>query len=210
MIVEFKDMKPASPFTACCKYAVFIHHSYSKINFLSREETERLVREPVAGQLAWDGLAVEQVYKMTHGQPYLTQLICRAIVNRLNEFRKRNHAVIDDVDAAVEKVITQGADHFSTHIWKEASPKERMAMSAAADDITRGQLDFIGLNAFIERIRTAAPGFTRKDCVEALDQLVSKDVIHRKDTRYSFPVNLFRKWLAARHPLIQVREEVLD
>lgn len=181
---------------------------YLKINYLSREDTERLVREPVKGQLDWDGLAVEQVCKMTHGQPYLTQLVCRTVVNRLNEQKRRNHALIDDVDSAVEKIITQGDDHFSAYIWKEASLAERVVLSAAADEITKKQLDHVGLNALHDRIRTAAPKFTRKACVETLSQLAARDIIGQTETRYAFPVNLFRKWVFARHPLTQVREEM--
>jgi len=39
---------------------------------------------------------------MTGGQPYLIQLVCRTLVNSLNDKKKRNDALIDDVDDAVD------------------------------------------------------------------------------------------------------------
>ncbi|QTA81979.1 ATPase domain-containing protein [Desulfonema limicola] len=150
--------------------------TYLKINYLSFEDTEKLVRKPVNGQLTYDNLAVEQIIKMTHGQPYLTQLICRTLVNDLNENKKRNYAVIDDVDDAVEKIIRQGDDHFSTHIWKEANLLERLVLSAAAEELTQKQLDFIGIDGIFSKIELFTKQFSRKECVDTLAKLVSKDI----------------------------------
>lgn len=43
-----------------------------------------------------------------------------------------------------------------------------------------------------------------------LDQLVSKEVLAEREMRYCFPVNLSRKWVAARYPLRRVREEIQE
>ncbi|MDM8538024.1 hypothetical protein QUF70_14810, partial [Desulfobacterales bacterium HSG17] len=181
---------------------------YHKINYLSFEDTKKLIREPVNAQLTYDSLAVEQILKMTHGQPYLTQLICRTLVNDLNETKKRNYAAIDDVDDAVDKIITQGDDHFSTHIWKESNLQERLILSAAAQELTHKQLDNIGIDEIYEKIENVNRQFSRKECVEILAKLVSKDIIADKNLRYYFPVNLLRKWIYLKHPLRQVREEI--
>jgi len=44
--------------------------------------------------------------------------------------------------------------------------------------------------------------------MEALDKLVSKEILAERNLRYRFPVNLLRKWIAARYPLRKVREEI--
>ena len=43
---------------------------YLKINFLSKENTIQLITEPVQDKLTYDVLAIEHIYKLTHGQPW--------------------------------------------------------------------------------------------------------------------------------------------
>ena len=181
---------------------------YLKINYLSRQDTEDLVRKPMEGHLIWDDLAVDRICKLTNGQPYLAQLICRDVVNRLNQLEERNHAVVNDVDAVAESIIEQGQDHFSTHIWTTSSPGERLAMSALAEELTRQGLERIGLDTLYDQVRKNVPAYSKKECVHALDRLVSRDILTQSHTGYSFPVDLLRKWIAARHPIRLVREEI--
>jgi hypothetical protein len=44
--------------------------------------------------------------------------------------------------------------------------------------------------------------------VEALDKLVSKEILAERNLRYWFPVDILRKWITARYPLRKVREEI--
>jgi len=179
---------------------------YLKINYLSQEDTEKLIRKPVEGQLTYDKLAVEQIFKMTHGQPYLTQLICRTLVNDLNE-KKSNNAGINDVDGVVEKIVFQG-DHFSTYIWGESTTLERLILSAAAEELTHKQLDRIGFDALYSRIKGVTKKFSKKEYMDTLSKLNAKDILVKQDLTYTFPVNLLRKWIFACHPLREVQEEV--
>jgi hypothetical protein len=181
---------------------------YFRISHLKREDAIRLIKEPVKNQLTYDDLAVEQILKMTNGQPYLTQLICRTLVNDLNENKKRNDALIDDVDDVVEHIINEGKEHFSQHIWDESSQLEHLILSAAAEELTHKQLDHVGPDAIFDKIKPLLPDFSRKQSMEALDKLVSKEILAERNLRYWFPVNLLRKWIAARYPLRKVREEI--
>lgn len=181
---------------------------YLRISHLKRKDAVRLIKEPVKGQLTYDDLAVEQILKMTGGQPYLIQLICRTLVNDLNENKKRNDALINDVDDAVEKIISEGTDHFSRHIRDESNLLERLILSVAAEEMTHKQLDHIGVDAIFDRIKPHIPDFSRKQSLETLETLVSKEILAETNLRYGFPVNLLRKWIAARYPLRKVREEI--
>ncbi|MCP4104920.1 MAG: hypothetical protein GY749_05195 [Desulfobacteraceae bacterium] len=179
---------------------------YLKISYLSKKHTAELITKPVKDQLTYDNLAVEQIYKMTHGQPYLTQLLCRTLVNDLNENKKRNYAGINDVDDAAQKIITQGDDHFSAYIWKESDTLERLLLSAAAEELTHKQLDFISFGDLYSKI-SLVKAYPKKECADTLGRLVTKDILTDKEGRYSFPVNLLRKWVSEKHPLRLVREE---
>ncbi|MGE5340762.1 MAG: ATP-binding protein [Candidatus Omnitrophota bacterium] len=181
---------------------------YLRISRLKPDDAIRLIKEPVKDGLVYDDLAVEQILKMTGGQPYLIQLICRTLINELNDNKKRNDAVIDDVDDVIEEIITGGTDHFSQQIWDMSTTLERLILSAAAGEMTHKQLDVIGLETLLGQVETVTAQFTRKHMLEMLEKLVSREILAEKEMRYYFPVNLLRKWLAVRHPLRKVREEI--
>ncbi|NIM15736.1 MAG: AAA family ATPase [Candidatus Aminicenantes bacterium] len=181
---------------------------YLRISHLKREDAIRLIKEPVKGQLTYDDLTVNQILKMTGCQPYLIQLICRMLVNDLNEYKKRNYAVIDDVDNVVEGIIDEGKEHLSQHIWDESNRLEHFILSSAAEELTHKKLDHTGIDTIFDKIKPILPNFYRKQSMQALDKLVSKEVLAEKNMNYWFPINLLRKWIAARYPLRKVKEEI--
>ena len=181
---------------------------YLKINFLSMEHTIKLITEPVGSQLKYDDLAIQQICKLTNGQPYLTQLICWSIVNDLNNHKKRNFATINDIDHAVDYIIQQGIDHFSQHIWDETTPLEHMILSAISQELINKNFNKIGPEMIYERIANFIGRATKKQCIESLDRLVDMDVLWFKDTKYRYLVNLFRYWVYKKHPLEKVRGEI--
>jgi len=180
---------------------------YYKISYLSLNDTEELIKKPVEGQVTYDGLAVDQILKMTHGQPFLTQMICRSLVNDLNDKRK-NHATINDVDDVVEKIISQGGEHFSEHIWQQSDRLGRLILSSAADELIHKHLETISFDALYDKVSAISKKFSRKDCLGVANKFVSKDILSEKNMNYSFVMGLFKKWVGLRHPLAQVREEI--
>jgi len=181
--------------------------TYHKVSYLSSKDTQDLIRKPVEGMMTYDDLAVEQILKMTNGQPYLTQLICRTLVNDLNE-KEKNYASIDDVDDAVDNIVSQGDDHFSAYIWQQANILERLILSVLAEELSHKQLDSMNFDAIFDTLGTVSRKFLRDECIEALKNLVSKDILMARNLNYSFPMNFLRKWLVFRHPLQQTREEI--
>jgi AAA+ ATPase superfamily predicted ATPase len=177
---------------------------YYRLSHLHYRDAARLIKEPVKGQLTYDDLAIEQILKMTGCQPYLVQLLCRTLVNDLNENKKKNDVVIDDVDDAVEHIIKEREEKFSLHIWDDSNWNERLILSSAAEELTNTQWDHIGMDALFDKIKTACAGISGQQLMEALEKLVSKEILLEKEMRYCFPVNLLRKWIAARYPLRKV------
>jgi hypothetical protein len=190
-------------------WSIFLNTAiYYRISHLSPKDARLLIVEPVQGQLTYDDLAVEKVLKMTNGQPHLTQLICRTIVNELNETKKRNYAMVDDVDDAVEKVISIGTESFSQHIWDNAALLEKLILSATAEELTNKQLDRIDTDDIYDRIHALTDRFNRKETVKFLGKLVSQEILCEAENGYYFPVNLLRKWIALRFPLRKLRDEI--
>ena len=94
-----------------------------RISYLSENETQQLITEPVAGELTFDDGAVDKMVRVTRGHPYHVQLLCWVLVNHCNA-HQRNYVTIHDVNQALEDILEAGEGHFA-FAWQEASPKER-------------------------------------------------------------------------------------
>ena len=182
-------------------WSVFFNTAlYIKINFLNFNETIKLITEPVHGQLTYDKLAIEQIYYMTYGQPYLIQLICRNIINELNKMQNKNMVTIDDVDNIIDIIISKDYDNFSLTLWNESNNLEKLLLSLLADGITHSSTKTVNYEDIKRKINFSID-VTEIECLNSINTMVSKNILNENKMHYSFSVNLFRKWLYLKHPI---------
>jgi hypothetical protein len=109
---------------------------------------------------------------------------------------------------AGENFVKGESDHFYQHIWKEATTFERVVLSAIAEELTHTQAEHMGVEFIYDKIRGVSSAYTRKQLMETLEKLVTREILWEKNMLYGFPVHLLRKWTAAKYPLRKVREEI--
>lgn len=63
---------------------------------LTLAETEKLVREPLAGRVVFDDPAVARIWQETKGHAYHIQVICHRLVSWLNENHRSNRLITED------------------------------------------------------------------------------------------------------------------
>lgn len=179
---------------------------YRRIGSLHRNDAVRLITEPVKNQLDYDDLAIDHILHMSGHQPYLIQLICRTIVNDLNEKKKRNDALVNDVDEAVEKIILQDNDNFSKEAWKGSNYLERMILSATAQELTHQKREHLNLEDILDTIEPHIRQFSRETAIDTIDSLTTREILTEKNLNYHFTIDMMRQWIANRHPLRKVRK----
>jgi hypothetical protein len=174
--------------------------SYKKITFLSHDDAQRLIVEPVKPNLEYDPLAIERIIGVTGGHPYFTQVVCHELVSYHNE-TQRSYLTANDVTEVLDRIVERGEAHFK-FIWAESSANERavlLALSdvletaemASADDV-RGQLD------------KCANCPTDINVPQVLDRLEMGDILTRSGPRsnlYRFKIDLIRRWIYATRPV---------
>ncbi len=79
---------------------------------LTPEQAEALIRQPVAGALAYDDAAVAAIQHTTGGHPFLIQTLCHRLVSRANR-RGPNEIGAVDVAQVVEQLTAEG-------VWQPA------------------------------------------------------------------------------------------
>jgi hypothetical protein len=159
-----------------------------QIGYLKESEARQLVEHPAEDfALRYEPDASQRVLDLTHGHPFLVQLLCAEIVALKNEQQPsvRRLACLDDVEAAVPEALSSGSLFFA--------------------DIQRNQVDAAGL-ALLRFLAARGEGATidrealalrvGSDIRATLDLLVRRELIEAVDGGYRFQVELIRRWFA--------------
>jgi hypothetical protein len=174
--------------------------SYKKITFLSHDDAQRLIVDPVRPHLEYDPLAIERIIGVTGGHPYFTQVVCHELVSYHNE-TQRSYLTANDVTEVLDRIVERGEAHFK-FIWAESAANERAVLlalsevletaeTASADDV-RAKLD------------KCADCPTDIAVPQVLDRLEMGDILTRSGPRsnlYRFKIDLIRRWIYATRPV---------
>ncbi len=138
--------------------------------------------------------ALDRIYALTSGQPYLVQLIGFQLVRRYNELvfdmRRPREPVfsIDDVEAVInDELFTRGRYYF-TGVWGQA------AQGAAGQQAILRVLAPHAEGLTLDTIAGAA-GVGSGEATAALETLKRHDVVAETESRWRIVVELFRRWV---------------
>ena len=178
-----------------------------RVSLLGREDTEDLIRlAERQGSLRWTHPAVETIWDLTHGHPYLVQALCWEVWEALHadgDGDEPPRARKADVEAAVEPMLARSA-HMFAWIWEGLGPAEKVAAAALAEagpgPVSEERLATIlaesGVRIVIRELR------------DALRKLKEWDFLEKGEGGYRFRVELLRRWIAERHPLDRTQDEL--
>lgn len=173
---------------------------YREISFLSAQDTQRLITQPVQGLLQYDQATTDRIHGITSGHPYFTQLICHELFSRHQETGERQIRLAD-VEAVLDDVVERGTVNLK-FIWDEASDLEKWVLACLAQAEGRTNVGALAKTLENQRVR-----FAPHDLEASLLHLREKDVL-TEDNR--FVVQLLRIWLQKNRPLERVRQELIE
>ena len=172
---------------------------YRKISFLTGEDCQRLITRPVEGVIHYDRKAVDQIFKITSGHPYFTQLMCHELFSLCQKTGSRQISS-QDVENILGDVIERGTVNLK-FVWDEASDLEKWVLAALA------QMDGSTVQQLTQTLNAQRVRFSEPDLNSAVIHLQDKDVL-TKDLR--FVIHLMRLWLVSNRPMDRVREELVE
>jgi 8-oxo-dGTP pyrophosphatase MutT (NUDIX family) len=191
-----------------------------RIGSLSRAETKKLILEPVFPIIQYDDPAVEQIYSVTQGHPYFVQLICHDLISTVNiETGKQEPITFEDVKQTIGKILSE-QDHHLRYLWSETTREEKLILAALS----------MNLQVDVEQVpRTEITACLHRAMLseniinQALEHLLMDDLVKMhvgeeqnslqgfgKETErpitgkghlYFISFDLFRQWIAKKHPL---------
>ncbi len=165
-----------------------------------------MIIKPVEGVLEYDTFAIKKIRQLTADQPYLIQLICRAIVDHCNRVQK-NYVTINDVNTVLDAVMETGEVHFQW-IWDQTDQQERIVLSILAQK-GGGDRHLLSLADIEEVYASHGLPYDHKKVLQALLGLYQKDIIESvaNNTRFRVLLGLSQRWLRETKTLRRVMLE---
>lgn len=176
---------------------------------LDLDSAAKLIRQSeVNNTLRYTDAAVERIWQLTSGHPYLIQLLCQCIWDQIHMQPATDIPIsdVDDVNATIPSAIQTGA-HALSWLWSGLQPVEQLYAAALAEIASEGQP--ITENQIAELISTYATRVSPRDVEKAPKDLVGHRVIESfGDGTYRFAIELFRRWVKEKQPLQRVKDEL--
>ena len=167
-----------------------------RVGFLSLGATRQVLANPDGDfPLDYKPEALDRIYELTGGQPYLVQLVGFLLVRLYNERvfemgRPRDPMfTLEDVETVINdpELFTRGPYYF-TGVWGQATQG-----ASGQQEILRSLAPHLeGMNLDTLSQET---GMDETSLQEALKTLERHDVVRESDGCYSITVELFRRWV---------------
>ncbi len=159
------------------------------ISGLSRKSASEMIRKPVRGLLTYREDAIEYVLNLSGCYPYFIHVLCRAIVDVCNE---RRELVVDCeiVETVLNDVYRNLLFHFDWMIGSLSEFEKAVLFATALTiEVHNKPISVSDIAKVFNQSQIA-------EIDEALHVLERNDIIIAdKQRRYSFTVELFRRWL---------------
>ncbi|MBN1877731.1 MAG: tetratricopeptide repeat protein [Anaerolineae bacterium] len=178
-----------------------------RVSVLNYQEVVDLIRlSELNKTLHWEPDAIERIWELTGGHPFLTQLLCSRIWGQLYVQNPVTFptATLADVEAMVSATLDASRNAMEW-LWEGLPAAERVVISALANAgpraITKDELDLLlhesGVRILIQELQNAPQLLQDWDLIDEPD-----------NSGYRFRVELMRQWLTIYRPLSRVQEEL--
>ena len=165
------------------------------VSFLGRDDTLRLIQEPVEGRVFYKAGVVDAIYDLTHGHPFYTQIVCSMVVDYLNGVQ-RDTLVMEDLDEVIRTIVDSPPPHL-VYAWDERNQDEKFALSLLSEESDQAGTP-VSPEGLLQAIKqNDYPLNLRSDALHvALESLYTHRVLGRtEEGGYYFRVDLFRQWI---------------
>ncbi|MDB9481439.1 AAA-like domain-containing protein, partial [Dolichospermum circinale CS-537/05] len=171
------------------------------VGFLSRGATGQILANPAIEDFLLDYTpeALDKIYDLTYGQPYLVQLVGFHLVRLYNDFifeqgRNRDHILtVEDVETIVTKpeFFQRGSNYFHG-VWGQAGENNDHTQQIILTHLAKYPQG-LNVNDLVE-----LTGINETDLHKALETLKRHDVVENQG-RWKIIVELFRRWVVKTH-----------
>jgi len=183
---------------------------YRRISFLELEDALRLITEPLKDQVIYPHGTSKSIVRLTAGHPFYTQVLCKNLVDRLNEV-ERNRVAQADIEAVANELANNPLP-LMVSFWDNLETNQQNALSLLGEVLQNADQ-----YASAQKLVTLASkkkitlNMDATKLEKIMDELSVKDVLERERVEadqyeYRFRADLLRIWLRRAQSPGQIQE----
>ncbi|WP_292840521.1 ATP-binding protein [Nostoc sp. NMS8] len=167
------------------------------VGFQERAATRQILANPANEDFPLDYIpeALDEIYALTHGQPYLVQLVGFQLVRGYNDFvfeqgRSREPVfTVEDVEAVINNPeFFQGGRYYFDGVWGQAARGAEGQQTIVR--VLAPHPEGLSLDTLAQ-----STGMNDADLQKALNTLKRHDVVEETQGNWRIMVELFRRWV---------------
>jgi hypothetical protein len=178
--------------------AFYVQIEYIRVSFLTKEDAFKLISHPHPRfTLEYSPDLMEELYRLTAGQPYLIQRLCWELVTHRNEcffqagMKALSIITLDDLPSVLTPDFFESAAYYFDGVWDSVTKNERILMGIIAErQEGTWQLDDLEKAA-----RTYPPLDRFSNLKKTINLLKQHDVICEEGGSVRFTGELMRRWV---------------
>jgi formylglycine-generating enzyme required for sulfatase activity len=177
-----------------------------RVSLLNKAETFKVARlSEQNNSLQWSEKALETVWGLTHGHPYLTQALCSQVWDAIyDEAPKETPQATPEMVESAAPAALDSSRNMLEWLWNGLGPAEKVVSAALA-----GAGSVLVEETRLEQIlRESGVRILIRELQDAPELLRDWDILEAVDGGYIFQVELLRRWIVKYHPLGRTRDEL--
>lgn len=167
------------------------------VSFLNTAASKRLITQPTVDfSIDYNQDAIAEIIRLTHGQPYLIQLICHSLISRFNQQtfeegeKRERRFTLADIQAIIQSPeFFRDGDAYFTGIWQQEQGTGRLTQHHVLQTLSKSET---GLSSKDLSDQSKLP---LEQLQPALDALAHHDVVTETAHVWHFNVELMRRWV---------------
>jgi hypothetical protein len=186
---------------------LFAKSLFRNVSYLSRDDSLRLITEPVKGRISFETEVLNTIYRLTFGQPFYTQVVCQNIVDYVNE-KQLNQIQLEDLEVVVGEILENPLPQM-IYFWNSLSDDKKLVLSLLAEILERPEQRIKAEDIIKEsRQRKFGLDLTIKSINMSLEGLFHSQYVSKTDAGFNLQMDLFRRWIKRDHAIWRVMKEV--
>jgi ABC-type branched-subunit amino acid transport system substrate-binding protein len=171
---------------------------YKEISFLDKDSAEELITRPARGVVTYQPNAIEEIFSLSAGHPYFTQLICHELFNLARE-RQIWTINAEDVKTIIDKAIQTGEPGLAW-FWDGLYPQAKVVFSAAAEAQHREEQD--DQVSYSPKLLLRNYGILTDSLTQVIKNMADYGFLNESKR---VKIELVRRWLLQKH---QLKDEI--
>jgi GAF domain-containing protein len=175
-----------------------------EISFMDKQDAIDLIRQPVAGLVSYEDNAVDELWRYTHGHPYLLQRLCFDLISDMNRRGDGNFIALGHVNNIIQYFVEK---HDLDALWERCSEVDKVILYKLAESTEKRQRGMSQLE-----LSKALNAFSEDQIVASLTRLIKRALVEKSadpsgGVEFIHAIRLFSRWLVENAPLTEEKRQ---